>query len=191
MVLNSLSFCFSVRLLRVSWTARRSNQSVLKEISHWKDWCWSWNSNTLATWCKEPTLLKRPLCRERLKAGGEGMTEDKMVGWHHWQHGHEFDQAQGVGFGQGSLVGCSPWGRRSSDTLSVWADWVTECLVLLIAKSWIYTSVFSERIQKITRFLLYSHSSVGVKESEWSLFIYPWKDHPGETVQGFLLWKGK
>ena len=44
------------RLLRVPWTARRSNQSILKEINpkyHWKDWCWSWNSNTLNTWCKE------------------------------------------------------------------------------------------------------------------------------------------
>ena len=46
------------RLLRVPWTARRSNKSILKEISpniHWKDWCWSWNSNTLATWCKKLT----------------------------------------------------------------------------------------------------------------------------------------
>ena len=44
------------RLLRGPWTARRSNQLILKEISpnvHWKDWCWSWSSNTLATWCKE------------------------------------------------------------------------------------------------------------------------------------------
>ena len=51
------------RLLRVPWTARRSNQSILKEISpRWslKDWCWSWNSNTLATWCEELTHLKRP-----------------------------------------------------------------------------------------------------------------------------------
>ena len=39
---------------------------------HWKDWCWSWNSNTLATWCKERTHLKRPWCWERLRAGGEG-----------------------------------------------------------------------------------------------------------------------
>ena len=46
------------RLLRVSWTARRSNQSILKEISpeySQKGWCWGWNSNTLATWCKELT----------------------------------------------------------------------------------------------------------------------------------------
>ena len=39
---------------------------------HWKDWCWSWSSNTLATWCKELTHWKRPWCWERLKAAGEG-----------------------------------------------------------------------------------------------------------------------
>ena len=47
---------------------------------HWKDWCWSWNSNTLATWCKELTHLKRPWCWERLKVGGEG--DDR--GWDGW-----------------------------------------------------------------------------------------------------------
>ena len=53
------------RFLRVPWTARRSNQSILKKISvlniHWKDWCWSWNSNTLATWCQEETHWKKTL----------------------------------------------------------------------------------------------------------------------------------
>ena len=60
--------------LRASWTARRSNQSILKEINpiHWKDWCWSWNFNTLATWCEELTHWKRPWCWEGLGAGGEG-----------------------------------------------------------------------------------------------------------------------
>ena len=47
---------------------------------HWKDWCWSWNSNTLATWCEELTHWKRPWCWERLKAGGEG--DDR--GWDGW-----------------------------------------------------------------------------------------------------------
>ena len=47
---------------------------------HWKDWCWSWNSNTLATCCKELTHLKSPWCWERLKAGGEG--DDR--GWDGW-----------------------------------------------------------------------------------------------------------
>ena len=71
------------RLLRVPWTARRSNQSLLKEISlgvHLKDWCWSWNSNTLATWCEDLTHLKRPWCWERLRAGGEGDGR----GWDGW-----------------------------------------------------------------------------------------------------------
>ena len=47
---------------------------------HRKDWCWSWNSNTLATWCTEPTHLKRPWCWKRLKAGGEG--DDRA--WDGW-----------------------------------------------------------------------------------------------------------
>ena len=52
------------RFLRVPWTARRSNKSILKEILniHGKDWCWSWNSNTLATWCEELSHWKRPWC---------------------------------------------------------------------------------------------------------------------------------
>ena len=71
------------RLLRVPWTTQRSNQSILKEISSGcslKDWCWSWNSNTLAPCYEELTHLKRPWCWERLKAGGEG--DDR--GWDAW-----------------------------------------------------------------------------------------------------------
>ena len=64
------------KLLRVPWTAKRSNLSILKEMSpkySLQDWCWSWNSNTLATWCKELTNhWKRCWCWERLKVGGWG-----------------------------------------------------------------------------------------------------------------------
>ena len=45
----------------------------------------------------------------------KGMTEDDMVGWHHWLYGHEFKQAPGVGDGQGGLACCSPWGRKESE----------------------------------------------------------------------------
>ena len=45
----------------------------------------------------------------------KGMTEDEMVGWHHWLDGHEFEQAPGVGDGQGSLACHSPWGHKESD----------------------------------------------------------------------------
>ena len=48
--------------------------------------------------------------------GGEGDAEDEMVGWHHQLDGHEFEQAPGIGEGQGSLACCSPWGRRVSQT---------------------------------------------------------------------------
>ena len=71
------------RLLRVPWTARRSDQFILKEISpgySLEDWCWSWNSSTLGTWYEELTHLKRPWCWERLRAGGKG--DDRgWVGW--------------------------------------------------------------------------------------------------------------
>ena len=51
-------------------TSQSERKSILNV--HWKDWCWSWNSNTLATWCEELTHWKRPWCWERLEAGGEG-----------------------------------------------------------------------------------------------------------------------
>ena len=71
------------RLLTVPQTARRSDQSILKEVSpgcSLEDWCWSWNSNTSATSCKELTHWKRPWCWERLKAEGKG--DDR--GWNGW-----------------------------------------------------------------------------------------------------------
>ena len=46
----------------------------------------------------------------------KGVTEDVIIGWHHWLSGHEFDQALGDGKGQGSLACCSPWGHKESDT---------------------------------------------------------------------------
>ena len=71
------------RLLRVPWTSRRPNQSILKETSPESSLgglIWSWNSNILATWCEGLTHLKRPWCWERLKAGGEGGNR----GWDDW-----------------------------------------------------------------------------------------------------------
>ena len=106
------------RLLRVPWTARRSNQSILEEISpgcSLEGWCCSWNSNTLATWCRELTHLKRPWCWEGLGAGGEG--NDR--GWDGWMA--SLTQwtwvwwTPGVGDGQGGLVCCGSWDRKELD----------------------------------------------------------------------------
>ena len=54
----------------------------------------------------------------------KGTTEDEMVGWHHRHDGHEFEQAPGVGDGQGGLVCCSPWGCKESDMIEQlnWTD---------------------------------------------------------------------
>ena len=68
------------RLLRVPWAARRSNQSILKEINpeYSLEGMMLWNSNTLATWCEEPAHWKRPWCWERLKAKEMGVAEDEI-----------------------------------------------------------------------------------------------------------------
>ena len=70
-----------------SWESLRqqgdpTSPSLRKSVMniHWKDWWWSWNSNTLASWCEELTLWKRPWCWERFKAGREGDNK----GWDGW-----------------------------------------------------------------------------------------------------------
>ena len=95
-------------------------QPVHPKGNHWKNWCRSWNSNTLATWCKEVTHLKRPWCWERLRAG-EGDNREWDGGWHHRLDGHGFGWTPGVGDGQGGRTCCGSWGRKESDTTD-WAE---------------------------------------------------------------------
>ena len=61
---------------------------------------------------------------------GKGVTEDEMVGWHHWLNGNEFEQAPGVGDGQGSLACYSPWGHKESD-ITEWLNWIASNVELL------------------------------------------------------------
>ena len=94
------------RLLRVPWTARRSNQSIPKGN---QSWIFIGRTDaepeTPILW---PPDVKNGLIEKDTDAGKdwrreeEGMTEDAMIGWHHWLNGHEFEQALGVGDGQGS-----------------------------------------------------------------------------------------
>ena len=65
---------------------------------------------------------KDPDARQDQRQEEKGMTEDEMVGWHHLIDGREFELAPGVGDGQGSLMCCSPWGRKESDTIE-WVNW--------------------------------------------------------------------
>ena len=88
-----------------------------------------------------PPDAKNWLIGKDLDAGKEwrqeekGTTEDETVGWHHWLDGHEFEQGSGVGDGQGSLVSCSPWGRKELDT--------TEGLNWTGAGSWFHVKVYA------------------------------------------------
>ena len=80
-------------LLRVPWAARRSSQSYRKSVLniYWKDWCWSWSSNTLATWYEEWLIGKDPDVGKDWRREEKGTTEDEMVGWHHRLDGREFE----------------------------------------------------------------------------------------------------
>ena len=112
-------------LLRVPWTARRSNQSILKEISPGYSLeypgCWSWISNILATWCEELTHLKRPWCWERLKAGGKGDNR----GWDGWMA--SLTRWRWVWASSGSWWWTGkPGVLQSMGSQTVRHDWVTE-----------------------------------------------------------------
>ena len=96
-------------------TSPSERRSVLDV--HWKDWCWGWNSNTLTTWCKELTHLKRPWCCERLNEGGEG--DDR--GWDSWmasptQWAWIWVNPRSRWWTERPGVLRSPWGHKESDT---------------------------------------------------------------------------
>ena len=67
-------------------------------------------------------IVKDPDAGKDWKHEEKGTMEDEMVGWHHWLNGHEFEQAPGVGDGQGSLACCSSWGRKELD-ITEWLNW--------------------------------------------------------------------
>ena len=105
------------RLLKVPWTARRSNQSILKESNP------EYSLEELMLKLKlqyfgHLTHWKRPWCWQRLKEEEKGATEDEMVGRYHQLNGHEFKQTLGDRVGQGSLV--VSWGHKDWTWLSDW-----------------------------------------------------------------------
>ena len=107
-----------IRLLRVPWTARRSSQSILKEISPGI----SLEGMMLKVKLQYfGHLMRRVDSLEKTYSGRDwgleekGTTEDKMVGWHHRLNRHGFGWTPGVGDGQGGLACCDSWGRKESD----------------------------------------------------------------------------
>ena len=107
------------RLLRVPWTARRSNQSILKEISpeySLEGLVLKLKLQYFGHLIRRTDSFEKTLMLGKIEGRRRRMTEDDMVGWHLQHDGHEFEQALGVGEGQGGLACCSPWGRKESDT---------------------------------------------------------------------------
>ena len=108
------------RLLRVPWTARRSNQSILKENQSWvfiggtdveaeTPVLWPSDGESWLIW-KDPDAGKDWGQEEK------GMTDDEMVGWHHRHNRHGFGWTPGVGHRQGGLVCWGSWGHKESGT---------------------------------------------------------------------------
>ena len=103
------------RLLRVSWTGRRSSQSILKEINL------DYPLEGLMLKLQHFGHLMHWLIRKDPDAGKDwrqeekGMIEDEMVEWHYWLNGYEFEQTRGYCEGQGSLACRSPWGFKEPD----------------------------------------------------------------------------
>ena len=124
------------RLLRVPWTARRLNQSILKEIN--PEYSVEWTGAEAETPILWPPDVKNWFTGKDPDAGKDwrweekGMTGDEMVGWHHQINGHEFEQALGVGDEQESLACYSPRGQKELDLTerlnwidgTNWAIWI-------------------------------------------------------------------
>ena len=127
------------RLLRVPWTARRSNQSVLKmspgcslegmmlklKLQYFGHLMW------------RVELLEKTLMLGGIRGQEEkGTTEDEMAWWHHWFDGHEFEWTPGLGDGRGGLECCNSWGCKGSD-MTEQLNW-TELMINLENVSYYY-----------------------------------------------------
>ena len=116
--IDAFELCWR-RLLRVPWTARRSNQSILKETSP------GYSLEGLMLKLKfqyfghlmgRADSLEKTLMLGKIEGRRRRMTEDEMAGWHHQLDGHGFGWTLGVGDGQGGLACCSSWGHKESGT---------------------------------------------------------------------------
>ena len=105
--------------MRVHWTARRSSQSILKEINpefSLEGLMLKLKLQYFGHLMQRADSLEKTLMLGKIEGRRRRGREADMVGWHHQLDGHEFEQAPGVGDGQGGLACCCPCGRKESDT---------------------------------------------------------------------------
>ena len=102
--------------MRIPWIARRSNQSILKEINveySLEGLMLKLKFQYFGHLMRRDDSLEKTLMLGKIEGRIiEGMTENEMVGWHHRLSGHEAEQAPGDSEGQGSLACCNPWGFK-------------------------------------------------------------------------------
>ena len=114
--LMSSNWCWR-RLLKVSWTARKSNQSILREINPEYSFIERTDAEAEAPvfWSSDTNswlIGKVPDAEKDWGPKEKRASEEEMAGWHHRCNGHELGQTSADGEGQGGLAHCSPWGRR-------------------------------------------------------------------------------
>ena len=133
------------RVLKVPWIARRSNQSILKEISPGLfTGRTDVEAETPILWPPHPRswlIGKDPDAGRDWGQEEKGTTEDELAGWHHWLDAHEFEWTLVVGDGQGSLVCCDSWGCNESD-MSERLKW-TELKMYLVKMLSLYVYMIS------------------------------------------------
>ena len=105
--------------MRVPWTARRPNQSILKEISpgcSLEGLMLKLKLQSFGHLTRRADSLETTLMPGKAEQEEKGTTEDETAGWHHRHNGRGFGWALGVGDGQGGLACCGSWGHKESDT---------------------------------------------------------------------------
>ena len=115
------------RLLRVPWTARRSNQSILKEISpgcSLEGLMLKLKLQYFGHLMRRADSFEKTLLLRKIEGRKTRGRQDEKVAWHHWLNEHEFGWTPGVGDGQGNLACCNSWGHKESDTTErlSWTD---------------------------------------------------------------------
>ena len=99
------------------------------------------NCITLATRCKELIIEKDSDVGKDWNQEEKGMSEDEMIGWHHWLNGCELEQALGVGDRQGNMACSSPWGHKESDTTE-WLNWIDLLFLRPVSSSLMEVNVY-------------------------------------------------